>query len=582
MQPESAYPSTIHARVHDSAIDRVSRFFNATLDDAFVELLQNARRAGATAISVRSEYVSERQYRVAVVDDGAGIPDPSILLSFGESAWTGETEAAEDPAGIGFYSLSKFGCSIASRPRADGRVAPGWRAELTPESFLGKTGATVRADDRAPEPHGTAISFLTAENTDCIGSILAGAAQYFPLPVGFNGRTLHRKPFLDRAIHTETWSGLEFGVYRNDYPSWPEHDVNFHGRTFRAGLPGIECIAGGTWSARADIRVCPDFELALPARKEPVVNDFLKEMREAAERAVFRAIAAHETGPRLAFRDYRRANEAGVRIPQPPPALEPWRPPVACIDNWRAPDGFETLRPSALVMTAEPETHHGQALWRALERAGISARLFAPDRRFEGYAWYDALPRVTGFSVHVTHQGRTHSIVHPDEDGADAARDIPDRAQLGFGARPDAILMRLHVSEPGIRDRIVEIPADVVFMNREEDYVEEIDPLVTAGSDISPGELARLIHRAFFSSSDDADADSHETQKIRFGEDAMRIALTLLASEDEALRHAIAEAIRREVLWAMPRGREVGVTVKDGKVSVHFVSDAEPQPGAPA
>ena len=131
--------------------------------------------------------------------------------------------------------------------------------------------------------------------------------------------------------------------------------------------------------------------------------------------------------------------------------------------------------------------------------------------------------------------------------------------------------MRLHVAEPGIRDRIVEIPADVVFMNQEEDYVEEIDPLVTAGSDISPDELARLIHRAFFSPSDDIDADSHETQKIRFEQDATRIALTLLASRDEALKHAIAEAIRREVLWAMPRDREVGVTVKDGKIFVHFV-----------
>ena len=582
MQPEPAYPSTIHARVHDSAIDRVSRFFNATLDDAFVELLQNARRAGATAVSVRSEYVSERQYRVAVVDDGAGIADPSILLSFGESAWTGETEAAEDPAGIGFYSLSTFGCSIASRPRVDGRTAPGWRAELTPECFLGKTGATVLPDDRAPDPHGTAVSFVTDRNTDCIGSILAGAAQYFPLPVAFNGRTLDRKPFLDRAVHTETWNGLDFGVYRNDYPSWPEHDVNFHGRTFRAGLPGIECIAGGTWSARADIRACPDFELVLPARKEPVVNDFLKEMREAAGLAVFRAIAAHGTGPRLAFRDYRRANDAGIRIPQPPPALEPWRPPVADIDDWRAPASYKALRPSALVMTAEPETHHGQALWRALERAAISHRLFAPDRRFEGYPWYDALPRVTNLSVDVTHHGRTHTVIHPDDDGTDAARDIPDRAQLGFDARPDAILMRLHVAESGSRERTVDIPADVVFMNQEEDYVEEIDPLVTAGSDISPGELARLIHRAFFSPSDDPDADSRETQKIRFGEDAMRIALTLLASEDDALKHAIAEAIRREVLWAMPRGRAVAVTVKDDKVSVHFVADAEPQEGAPA
>ena len=582
MQPESVYPSTIHARVHDSAIDRVSRFFNATLDDAFVELLQNARRAGATAIAVRAEFLSEGRYRVTLTDDGAGIADPSILLSFGESAWTGETAAAEDPAGIGFYALSKFGCSIASRPRAHGRAAPGWRAELTPDSFLGKAAASVLPDDQAPDPHGTAISFVTDRNTDCIGSILAGAARYFPLPVGFNGRTLDRKSFLDRAVHTETWNGLTFGAWRNDFPPWSEHDVNFHGRTFRAGLPTIECVGGGVWSARADIGACPEFELVLPARKEPVVNDFLKDMREAAEVAIFRAIAAHETDPRLSFRDYSRANDAGVRIPQPPPALQPWRPPVADIDSWREAPAWELLRPSALVMTAEPETHHGQALWRAAERAAISRRLFAPDRRFEGYPWYDGLPRVTNFSVDVTQQGRTHTVVHPCGDENDPPQHTPERSPFCFDARPDAISMRLHVDEPGSRVRTVEIPADLVFMNDEEDYVDEIDPLVTAASGISPDELARLIRHAFFSPSDDIDSDSRETQKTRFDEDAMRIALTLLASEDEALRHAIAEAVRREVLWAMPRGREVAVTVADGKVSVAFGPPAQPREEVPA
>ena len=480
MQPESAYPSIIHARVHDSAIDRVSRFFNATLDDAFVELLQNARRARATAVDVRVECVSEGEHRVTVTDDGAGIADPSILLSFGESAWSGDTAAAEDPAGIGFYSLSRLGCSIASRPRADGRTAPGWRARLTPEAFLGKTGAFVAADESAPAPNGTAISFHTDRNTDCVGSVLADAARHFPLPVSFNGRTVDRQQFLDRAVHIEAWNGLAFGVWRSDLPPWPEHDVNFHGRTFRVGLPAIACIDGGTWWARADIRACPEFELVLPARKEPVVNDFLKEMREAAELAVLRTIAAHETDARLDFRDYRRAVEAGIRIPQPPPALQPWRPPVANIDDWREAPAWEPLRPSALVMTAEPETHHGQALWRAAERAGISRRLFAPDRRFEGYAWYDGLPRVVNFSVAVVHGGRTRTVVHPDYDETEPPHHVPDRTPFAFDARPDAILMRLHVVESGIRERTVEIPADIVFMNEEECWVEEIDP---AGAD---------------------------------------------------------------------------------------------------
>ena len=366
-------------------------------------------------------------------------------------------------------------------------------------------------------------------------------------------------------------------VRRSRASSYARHDVNFHGRTFRAGLPAIACIDGGTWWARADIRACPEFELVLPARKEPVVNDFLEEMREAAELAVLRAIAVHETGPRLAFRDYRRAAEAGIRIPQPPPALQPWRPPVANIDDWREAPAWEPLRPSALVMTAEPETHHGQALWRAAERAGISRRLFAPDRRFEGYAWYDGLPRVVNFSVAVAHGDRTRTVVHPDYDETEPPRHVPDRTPFAFDARPDAILMRLHVVESGIRERTVEIPADIVFMNEEECGVEEIDPLVAAGSNISPDELARLIRNAFFSPSDEPDSDSFETQKSRFDEDAMRIALTLLASRDEALRHAIAEAIRREVLWAVPPDREVTVTVAEGRISVAFGPATRPR-----
>ena len=46
------------------------------------------------------------------------------------------------------------------------------------------------------------------------------------------------------------------------------------------------------------------------------------------------------------------------------------------------------------------------------------------------------------------------------------------------------------------------------------------------------------------------------------------MALKLLCSDDEARRQSIANAVWREILWLMPRGREVGITVRDRKVSV--------------
>ena len=44
--------STLRARMHESAIGRVTRMFAATLADIFTETLQNARRAGATRVRV--------------------------------------------------------------------------------------------------------------------------------------------------------------------------------------------------------------------------------------------------------------------------------------------------------------------------------------------------------------------------------------------------------------------------------------------------------------------------------------------------------------------------------------------------
>ena len=45
-------PPSIHAEVHPDAINHVSSFFDGTLTDIFNEMLQNARRAGATQVEI--------------------------------------------------------------------------------------------------------------------------------------------------------------------------------------------------------------------------------------------------------------------------------------------------------------------------------------------------------------------------------------------------------------------------------------------------------------------------------------------------------------------------------------------------
>ena len=121
--------ATIHARVGASAIDKVTRLFSAGLADIFTETLQNSRRGGATRVAAAIEQDGDST-RVTLADDGAGIADPAVLLTFGESNWKPAIAEAEDPAGFGLLALSRRGCTVALARRRRGpkpRLPPGAR-----------------------------------------------------------------------------------------------------------------------------------------------------------------------------------------------------------------------------------------------------------------------------------------------------------------------------------------------------------------------------------------------------------------------------------------------------------------------
>ena len=577
--PADPAPRTIRARIHESAVRRVTRTYAATLAEIFTELLQNARRAGATGVGISVERAAagenvpdgETQFAVAVADDGGGIADPAVLLSFGENGWSDDLVRREDAAGFGFASLARRGCAVSSRPRPpDGETLPGWRVALSPEHFLAEVDAEVRTDEEAPFPHGTAISFVASEALAAVRNAAENAARHYPLPVVFHDRTggepgtleeLPRRAFLDGAVHAEPWRGLALGVFRDRRHGYNDPDLNFFGLTLPVRLPAIETVHGGAWTVRADVMDCPDLELVLPARKEAVENGFLMEMREAARLAVYRAMAA-DPDPRPAFEDWRRARAAGIDIAPPPAMLRPWRPSVADADDWR-----ESPRPAAvgadtLVMECDPEPPEAQALWRAAERAGMASRLFEADRRLEGYPWYDAVERVVRIHTEATVERRPYPLDKypvPERTGA-------PRAPLA--RRPDAIRMSLTARAGKGVGRMIDLDADLAFAGEAWSWVGEALPLVTASSTMQPHELAGLMRAAFFSASDDADSDSWETQRDRFDDEALHIATRLLLSDNEACRASIAEAVRRELFWLAPRGRIVDIRIDRPDVTV--------------
>ena len=117
--------ATIRARVGDSAIDKVTRLFSASLADIFTETLQNSRRGGANRVAATIEQDGDTT-RVTLIDDGVGIADPAVLLTFGKSNWKAGIAEAEDPAGFGLLALSRRGCTLRWRVPG-GDPSPGYR-----------------------------------------------------------------------------------------------------------------------------------------------------------------------------------------------------------------------------------------------------------------------------------------------------------------------------------------------------------------------------------------------------------------------------------------------------------------------
>ena len=389
--------------------------------------------------------------------------------------------------------------------------------------------------------------------------------------MNFNGKAVDRRAFLDGAVHAEPWRGIMFGAFKNGCRGYNDPDLNFHGLTLPVRLPHIVTLDSGTWTVRADIGACPELELVLPARKEAVETPFLEEMREAARLAIYRAVAHADPAPRLAYEDWKRADDAGIHLPVPPAELHPWIPGTADVDYWREAPPFAPVGDDALVMAFDPDPHDAQAFYRAARKAGLSGRLFEADKRLEGYGWYDALAPSARYQDR--HRSRGRNAPPSMLFAQPATTRMPPSVMTSSRAASPSRTRSICISTSHLRTarwKSVTVPADLALIGEAYGWLQDVRPLVTADSDLTPEELARLLNAGFFSPSDDADADSWETQHTRFEEEALHMALKLLCSDDEARRQSIANAVWREILWLMPRGREVGITVRDRKVSVEL------------
>ncbi len=547
---------TIRATVSPETISKVTRLFNGTIGDILNELLQNARRAGASGVDVDAMPV-ENGLRVTIADDGCGIDDPARVLALGASRWDAAVANGEDPAGMGVFSLAGKATTIESLSDSTGSA---WRIEIPADAWSGDVEIAV---DRSERRKGTSISFLLpGACKGLVENAVRDASQYYPIPVQFAGREMPRKDFLSGAIHVEEWNGSRIGIFQGQPYHWTP-TVNFHGVTISSRLFEVAQVGRQAIHARIDIGHTPELQLVLPARKEFVENAGLTALKAACEVACYRAIATQKSHS-LSFENYSRAATLGVPLAEAEAALTAWEPDIADNDTGTEAGERRTITGDEFLMDAH-EAHFGQIIARALRGKPIRSKLVDRNSRFEGYSWYDTLREMRDPTFVV----RTNAAVHTvDAIAADPPLDaitIAKEIHLEYAIDDQG-------SDNAARERV---EADIVLTFPDgcrSDGIEDVTIAYVASDALQPDILVDLLDNACFSAWNDSDADSWDTQHDRFLRDARELSYRILVGENAAIASQFRDAIAR-IMWTLPKGKRVEIAfTHDSPIAVE-VSD---------
>ena len=527
--------TTVRATVAPEAIDKVTRLFNGTIDDIANELLQNARRADASCVTITIHEPETHQTFVTISDDGKGIAAPHELLSLGKSQWDAQTALREDPAGMGFFSLAGLDVTV---------VTTAFSLTIPRDAWTGTKDIEVQ---RGSAEKGTAITFPTPIiSVETITRRIAEALKFYPLPATINGEAVKQADFLDGAYRTFETAGLRIGVYKTMPPS-NVPNLNFHGLTLRHKLPTLSEIHNAQWFTKIDIVDAPQLVLVLPARKELVHNNGEHELQQHCLRAMFDVIAA-EPLHRLAYKDWMIANTF-VDLAQPPAWLSRWHPSPAHQDYREYPSP-EHVPPEAIICETQ-ESSEDITLAHAFSNAEAEFHVFSPEPNFAGYAWYDAIPK---YAV-------------SDYRCLDAAGQPVETDTVSL--RPETITVVLaSASQPPI-----DLATDVAIFDEIYYDADEISLAVTASAKITANDLSHLLYEATFCPSDDSDADSWESQSSRYAHDCQVRAVDLLSGHDAAIEADIELAFNEKIAWRVPKGKSVTISCADYRTTV-VITDA--------
>ncbi len=409
--------TTIQARVNARLLKKADRLFTGALDGRIIEILQNARRAGATKVEITNTPCHDGEDApccVQVRDNGCGIDDFAKLLDMGGSGWDapGEDtlEAAEDPAGVGLFCLA--GREITIRSRGQKVVIPvhGWTGAVLP--VVPDTDVDRNAVVGTLQRGVTGGTVLEFQDDAWDRETVEPHAVFTGLEVIVDGETCERQPFVspNAAHHGELGCRIEV-ISETELSDWHRKGrgyygdiilVNFHGQMLflheqpveESGLRYLVDLTGEPTGIR----------LMLPARTRLVENGAYRQLLDALELEGFRYIQRRGTHT-LPYAEYQRALALGINLPEATPQ---YRVGLLYSDG-SDPEPVEVGMPEGFPLQrcyrVDPELDVGDNFastnTHLLAALGKFETPFVPvdiNPQFDGYSWA-MLPTITQLDV---------------------------------------------------------------------------------------------------------------------------------------------------------------------------------------
>jgi len=488
--------------VNAALLDKADCFFKNDDDGVWIELLQNARRAGAQSVDITVTTAPGNNNDHSVVtmwDDGHGLDSFQDLLMLGHSGWDDRTQSTERPAGIGFFCLCRSQVLVQSGHRA---------VTISPAVFLGKE--TARVEPIGPFIRGTRLHFTRESPVAALKAALERVTLFCPLEVRLNGEVLPHYDFLEGALHRELIDGIEVGFSTEFKWHFGYRDLNwnFYGARIHEPFPDFKGIIVApdrmpeTLHARFNVLETSWVKLQLPDRRSVIQDPAFDKFVDKAKAAAYRFFATLERHA-LSYTNWREAKQLGVTLSEAAPILTTWhaRPMEDGIEPVFGRPEQRLLSDLSDVILVEQDEENEHTLAGAFQYgAALDGALYEPRHEYAGYRWYQDLARIAGSTVFID--------------------DVPfDDWPQGSSSRPEKIEIELRIARQGQQEQKLKLPA---LIHVAASGWNEIDFVAVRNSpwdndDLSgPFSIVDFLMAALLRASDDLECDSWATQQEYF------------------------------------------------------------------